>query len=185
MARKKRLLNALLTGVSLLAGLPFPAAAQQPVPVEESTETTPPRPNPAPGKRAKRQGANSPEMENVRRALEALTPEQVKRFQDNFLRWSNLSPEEKKALRDQDETRRKKMVADVDMAIREAGLILTHERRQEFIRRYAQERRKIEEQLRKEMEEKRRPLLREIRERLKQEFSSPAAASPAGTPSTP
>jgi Spy/CpxP family protein refolding chaperone len=117
----------------------------------------------------------SPEMENVQRALEALTPEQLKKFQENFQRWSNLPTEEKKALRDQDEFRRKKMVEDIEAAMHEAGLELTKEKRQEFIKRYAQERRKVEEQLRKEMEEKRRPLLKEIRDRLRQEFATPAA----------
>ena len=39
-------------------------------------------------------GTPSPEFENVRRALDALTPEQRKRFQENFWRWANLSPDE-------------------------------------------------------------------------------------------
>src|SRR5882757_8891612 len=54
-------------------------------------------------------GTPSPEFENVRKALDALTPEQRKRFQENFWRWANLPPDEKKALRDREELRKKFM----------------------------------------------------------------------------
>jgi len=127
---------------------------------------------------AKRRGNMSPEFENVRKALEALTPEQRKRFQENFVRWSNMSPEAKKALRDRDEFRRKKMAEDIDAAVRESGLDLDKERREQFAKRYAQERRKIEEQLRREMDEKRRPLVTEIVAKLKAEFVAPPSAAP-------
>ena len=63
----------------------------------------------------------SPEFENVRKALDALTPEQRKRFQENFWRWANLPPEEKKALRDREEVRKKFMEQEVQAAIQEAG----------------------------------------------------------------
>ncbi|MDB6171849.1 MAG: hypothetical protein JWL59_1160 [Chthoniobacteraceae bacterium] len=161
--------------LTALAGLFFVACpagmAQSQEPAQSVAPEVPRNP--------KRSGPMSPEIQNAQRALEALTPEQLKKFQENFLRWSNLPPEEKKSLRDQDEFRRKKMVEDIESVMREAGLELTKEKRQEFIKRYAQERRKVEEQLRKEMEEKRRPLLKEIRDRLRQEFATPAA--PAAT----
>ncbi len=125
-------------------------------------------------------GAMSPEFENVRKALEALTPEQRKRFQENFLRWANLPPEKKEALREREDFRRKRMAEDIDAAIREAGLDLDKERRELFVKRYGEERRKIEEQLRKEWEEKRKPLLAEIIARLKTEFAAPVTgAAPA------
>lgn len=127
----------------------------------------------------------SPEFENIRKALEALTPEQRARFQQNFTKWANLSPEEKKALRDREEMRRKKIAEEIDNAIREAGLNLDKEHRTQFVKRYAEERRKVEEQLRKEMEEKRQPMLKEIQKRLKEEFSAPAlTAQPAPATNT-
>lgn len=127
-------------------------------------------------------GTPSPEMENARRALEALTPEQRKRFQENFMRWANLSPDEKKALRDREEVRKKFMQQEIETAIRESGLHLDGSRRGEFVKRYGEERRKIEEQLRKESNEKRKPLVREMLGKLKSEFSSGATAPAVASP---
>ena len=119
----------------------------------------------------------SPEFDNVRKALDALTPEQRKRFQENFARWSNLSSGEKVVLRDREETRRRRMLEEIDAAIKETGLNFDKDRRAQFAKRYAEERRKVEEQLRRETEEKRRPLVREIVARLKTEFTTPTSES--------
>jgi hypothetical protein len=116
--------------------------------------------------------ALSPEFADVRKAIDALTPEQRQRFVENFKRWANLSPEERKALADRESFRRKKMAEDIDSALNEAGLQLDGERRAQFAKRYGEERRKIEEQLRRDIEEKRRPLLKEIVAKLKTEFST-------------
>lgn len=110
-------------------------------------------------------------MENVRRAVEALSPEQRKRFGENLMRWSNLSPEEKNALRAREAVRQKYIEQEVSAAIAATGLRLEGERRAQFVRRYAEERRKIEEQLRHEMTERRKPMVRELVGRLKAEFS--------------
>ena len=128
--------------------------------------------------------ADSPAFENVRKALEALTPEQRKRFQENFWRWSNLSAEEKKALADHEAMRKRKITEDIDAAIKETGLNLDPARSELFARRYGEERRKVEEQLRKEMEEKRKPLVKEIVAKLKAEFSS-GSTEAALAPATP
>ncbi len=125
---------------------------------------------PSPGPFA---GDKSPQMENVRKALEALGPEQRRRFAENLLRWSNLSPEEKKVLREGEELRKKYMEAEINAAIAESGLQLDGERRAQFIRRFEEERKKIEEQLRKETMEKRKPMVRELIGRMKTEFSTP------------
>jgi hypothetical protein len=68
------------------------------------------------------------------------------------------------------------MAEDIEAAARESGLELDKERREQFAKRYTQERRKIEEQLRREMDEKRRPLVKEIVAKLKAEFSAPTPA---------
>ena len=127
---------------------------------------------------------DSAPFENVRKAIEALTPEQRKRFQENLWRWSNLPAEEKKALADRDAMRRRKIAEDIDAAVKESGLDLDPARRELFARRYGEERRKIEEQLRKEMEEKRTPLVKEIVAKLKAEFSS-GVTEPTIAPATP
>jgi len=127
---------------------------------------------------------DNPVFDDVRKALDALTPQQRKRFQENFIRWSNLSPEEKKALRDKEDLRRTLVAQEVDAALKDSGLELDSERREQFAKRYSEERRKIEEQLRKEAAEKRRPLVREMLTRLKQEFAAPASPVPAQIPTT-
>lgn len=142
------------------------ALAQAPAP--------PPDKDGPPSKRHKRDHDHSPEMENVRKAIEALTPEQRQRFSENLMRWSQMPPEEKKSLRDREEVRKKFMTQELDTAIAESGLQLDGDRREQFMKRYGEERRKIEEQLRKEMGEKRKPLLIELIARLKAEFSAPA-----------
>jgi hypothetical protein len=120
----------------------------------------------------------SPEFDNVRRALDALTPDQRRRFQENFWRWANLSPEEKKALRDREEMRKKVVEQEIQAAMQEAGLQLDGDRRKQFTKRYSEERRKIEEQLRKETQEKRKPMVKEMIGRLKEEFAAPTVAAP-------
>jgi hypothetical protein len=129
----------------------------------------------------------TPEFENVRKALDALTPEQRKRFHENFMRWANLSPEEKKALREREEVRKKFMQQEMETALQETGLQLAGERRQQFVKRYGEERKKIEEQLRKETMERRKPMVKEMLAKLKEEFSgaSTAPAEPAFAPAAP
>ena len=117
----------------------------------------------------------SPELENIRKALEALTPEQREQFRQNFARWISLTADDKKSLRDLQEIRRKHMQEEIEQAIVQSGLQLDPERREMFVKRYTEERKKIEETLRKETEEKRGPRLEELRNRLKAEFSAPAA----------
>ena len=159
----------------------LPAAWTQ-APTEPPTSPPPKRPGFFGGprgdlRRPEGGGPDGEKFENVRKAIEALTPEQRKRFQENFQRWSNLPPEEKKALADREVFRRKKIAEDIDAALKETGLELDADRRELFTRRYGEERRKIEEQLHKEFDDKRRPLLKEVIARLKAEFSG-------GTPAT-
>ena len=174
-----------LTALALLtAGLPA-ATAQTP----EAPASPPPK-RPAwfggrgDGHRPEGGGPDAEKFENVRKAIDALTPEQRKRFQENFLRWSNLSPEEKKSLADREIFRRKKMAEEIEAALKDTGLELDAERRELFARRYGEERHRIEEQLHKELDEKRQPLLREIVAKLKAELSTaaPAAGQPGKQP---
>jgi hypothetical protein len=176
MARRSNLLAALavlLSAAVVLGEDPKPAASPDQKPRGKRGEEAPT------GPRRPNAGPMSPEFQNARRALEALTPEQRQRFIENFKRWSNLPPEEKKVLADRESIRRKKIAEEVNQALAESGLDLTGERRMFFAKRYGEERRKIEEQLRKEMEEKRKPLIKEVIARLKEEFSTAPLAVPA------
>jgi hypothetical protein len=160
-------------------------AQTTPDPATPASPATPPAaPEEHPQKDPKlAKAVESPAFDNVRKALDALTPEQRKRFQENFIRWSNLSPEEKKALRDREELRKKLVAQEVETVLKDSGLELDPDRREQFLKRYSEERRKIEEQLRKEAAEKRKPLLREMVARLKQEFATPAPLPATAQPS--
>lgn len=124
----------------------------------------------------------SDDSDRGRRFFEQLPPEQRQRFRENLERWRNLPPDERDVLRKDAEVRRAKIARDIDEAIRNAGLQLDRDRRQVFTLRYVQERRKIEEQLRKEMEAKRGPMMRNMIERLKNEFASAPSPSPSPAP---
>ena len=78
----------------LLAGLAVLLSAAV-VLAEDPGPAAPPDQKPR-GKRGPNAGPMSPEFQNARRALEALSPEQRQRFIENFKRWSNLPPEEKR-----------------------------------------------------------------------------------------
>jgi hypothetical protein len=155
-----------------------PSQATPPSPAAPAASPATPEENP---KKAPKfaKAVESPAFDDVRKALDALTPQQRKRFQENFMRWSNLAPEEKKALRDREEARKKLVAQEIDTALKDSGMELDPERRELFAKRYGEERRKIEEQLRKEAAEKRRPLVRDMVARLKEEFATPATPLPA------
>ena len=172
----------LLSSIVLLAAA-LPAAPAQPPP-DAPASPPPKRPGWFGGGRGEMRrpeggGPDAEKFENVRKAMEALTPEQRKRFQENFQRWSNLPPEEKKALADREIFRRKKIAEEIDAALKDSGLELDAERRELFARRYGEERHRIEEQLRKELDEKRQPLIKEVIAKLKAEFSTAAPSSGA------
>jgi hypothetical protein len=120
------------------------------------------------------------------RRLEKLSPEQRERFRENLQRWESMAPEQRKELRNEEQRRRERIDHEIDETLKKAGLELSADQRQVYALRYMQERRKIEETLRREMDAKRRPMLDEMTERLKREMVSTAgaaSASPAAPPS--
>ncbi len=148
-----------------------------PAPHDKGLYVTPP---PLPSQKSPGHG----EFDDARRrAFERLSPEERERFRANFERWKNLPPEERRALRDGEQFRRQKIEREIDEALKTSGLQLDADRRQVFALRYTQERRKIEEQIRKEIEQKRKPLLEAVVARLKTEFSSASSPAPSAMPS--
>ncbi|GEM_PF-5788095 len=73
---------------------------------------------------------------------------------------------------------KKKILQEIDDAVRNSGLNLDDNRRQLYAWRYIQRRRKIEQQLHGELEAKRKPLVDALVERLRGEFGG----SPSPTP---
>lgn len=119
-----------------------------------------------------------------------MSPEDRQALRHNTERWLRMDPEEKKLLRSRHGLRRERIKREAEEAMRQSGLQLEAEKRDLYERRYLQERRRIEHALRMEAEEKRRRELAPIVERLKKEFAAPlnspgasatpAAASPQG-----
>ena len=138
----------------------------------QSPEARPPEN--APGKKQAQSSILSVEFEQVMKALNALTPEQHKRFSENLVRWMDMPPEEKQALRSYEEFRRKRIVAEVETVLKNLDLNLKEPQRTQFLKRYTEERRTVEQLLRKETEGRRRALLDDLNQRLKAEFSEPA-----------
>lgn len=95
-------------------------------------------------------------------------------FRKNLMRWRDLSPEERDALRGQADNRGELIKAEIDKTIRDSGLRLTPDQREVYALRYMQERRKLEKALRDQMGSERARRLPGIVEQLKKEFATPA-----------
>ncbi|MFN2475393.1 MAG: hypothetical protein ABR526_03510 [Chthoniobacterales bacterium] len=95
-----------------------------------------------------------------------------------------MPPEEQSMLRAREAQRRERMQREADAALRQSGLDLEAERRQQYEQRYLQERRRIEQELRQEIEQRRQRELAPVVERLKREFEPQKnSATPALSPS--
>jgi hypothetical protein len=113
------------------------------------------------------------DAEKAKEAFRNMSPEERERWLRRFRDWADMPPEKKKSLADREEFFRRKMREDIEAAQKEAGVELTEEQKRLFAQRYVEERRKIEEQLRREMEESRKPRVKALCEKLRQEFAAP------------
>lgn len=107
--------------------------------------------------------------------MRELSPEERQRWMENFRRWQELPQPAKQALLDRQQLFQTRMREDMETALKQSGLELNDEQRKRFVERYAEERRRIEEDLRRQMEEQRRPRVDALIEKLKQEFAAPTA----------
>ncbi|HEU5239799.1 MAG TPA: hypothetical protein VFU37_21890 [Pyrinomonadaceae bacterium] len=123
----------------------------------------------------------SVKLEDLRRSIEQLTPEQQQKVLQNLHRWLALSPDERDVLRQRQRVRQQKEEESVTDAYQKSGLRLNEEGREIFRKLYLQERRKLEEQLAKESQEKRQKGDAAIVEKLKKEFANSPNASATNT----
>ena len=99
-----------------------------------------------------------------------------------------MNAEERKAFREQQEWRQMRLKREAEEAIRQSGLQLEAERRALFEKRYIEERRRIDQELRRELREKRQRELAPVVEKLKKELSDKQSngangnSSPSGSP---
>ena len=110
-----------------------------------------------------------------------MPPEDRQIFKRNAERWMQMGPEERKVMREREKAYRERVKVEVDSALRDSGLRLEGEKRQQFEQRYLQERRRIEYELRQQTEAKRQEQLPALRERLKKEFQEPSSPSSPST----
>jgi hypothetical protein len=121
----------------------------------------------------------APNLNNPRDRWIAMPPEDRQIFRRNAERWMQMGPEERKVLRERERVYRERVKVEVDAALRDSGLRLEGEKRDQFEQRYLQERRRIENALRQESEAKRQEQLPALRERLKKEFQEPSPSGPS------
>jgi hypothetical protein len=119
-----------------------------------------------------------PNLNNPRDRWIAMPPEDRQIFRRNAERWMQMAPDERKVLREREKVYRDRVKLEADAALRDSGLRLEGEKRDQFEQRYLQERRRIEHAIRQETEAKRKEQLPALRERLKKEFQE---TSPSGT----
>ena len=111
----------------------------------------------------------------------SMSPEDRQRFQSNVERWRQMPPEERRELREREGWRQERLKKEAEAAIRASGLQLEAERQQQFEQRYMQERKRIEQQLRRELREKRERELAPVVEQLKKEFTPKGGSATPGS----
>lgn len=134
-------------------------------------------------------GERRPEMDeeeakSFQKLLERVPAERREQFLKNFEAWIKLPNSERDFLRQREEARRKERRRQAEKAMKDAGIELEGDQKVKFLERFGQERRRIEEELRKEMEEKRSRLVQESLERLRSEFSQAAEKDPVSAPAS-
>jgi hypothetical protein len=126
------------------------------------------------------------EMRGAQQRFFQLSPDERQAFKRNAERWLKMDQQQRNMLRERERMRREQMRVEAEAALRDSGLRLDPNARDQFESRYFQERRRIERELRQEIETKRQQQLPELKERLKSEFQTqqPAPAlstAPAGS----
>jgi hypothetical protein len=116
-------------------------------------------------------------MEGLHKMFQQLSPDQQQNIVQNLHRWQALSDDEREDLRRRERIRKQKQEASTNEAYQKSGLQLNEEQRNQFRKRYVQERKKLEEQLQHETQEKRQQGNAAIVEELKKEFSKQPSAN--------
>ncbi|MGI8820842.1 MAG: hypothetical protein ACR2ID_08265 [Chthoniobacterales bacterium] len=171
---RRRYLYALAAGTALSLGAAGAVRAQSPL--------DPARPgrDGAPGTQMQAR-PGPPMIMQSREAFRDMSPQDRQRFQHNMERWRQMPAEERSALRERETMRQERIRRDAEAALRDSGLQLEAEKRQQYEQRYMQERRRVDRALRQELQDRRQRELAPLVEQLKREFSAP---QPSSTPAS-
>ena len=118
-----------------------------------------------------RQGNGGIQMRPMRDRWRQLSPEQRQRIRMNAARWLQLPPQERQELRFRQGLRQERMRREAEAALQRSGLQLEAEKRAAYERRYLEERKRIDRQLRQELQERRQREMAPVVDRLTKEFS--------------
>jgi hypothetical protein len=110
--------------------------------------------------------------EEVRKRIESLPPEEREKFRRNFDAWRQLQPEERDNLRKKEREHMEKAKQEMEALISESGLQLTENQRKNLKRRYIDERREMERELRELLQKERDRRLPGLRQKLIEEIKS-------------
>src|SRR5258708_9054171 len=130
----------------LLIAVAASGYGQTPIP----TSTPTPTPQPAASVKtpvATAQPSASVKLEDLRRSIEQLTPEQQQKVLQNLHRWLALSPDERDVLRQRQRVRQQKEEESVTEAYQKSGLRLNEDGLEVFRKLYLQELRNLHEHL--------------------------------------
>ena len=145
---RRRNINVVVAGVAFTLAVSGSLFGEPPV---QPSAPVPNAPAPAPIIRPEQ-----PMQQPMRQAPErwrSMSPEDRQRFQSNVERWRQMPPEERRELREREGLRQERLKREAEAAIRASGLQLEAERRQQYELRYMQERKRIEQELRRELRE--------------------------------
>jgi hypothetical protein len=116
------------------------------------------------------QAQRQPSGQSVRERWLAMPPDARQNFQRNAQLWMQMTPEQRNLMRQRENMRRQIMTRDADAAVRDSGLQLNPQERARFESRYIQERRKVEQSLRKQIETERQKEIPALIQQLRKEF---------------
>lgn len=114
-----------------------------------------------------------------------MPPDARQNFQRNAQIWNQMSPEQRNLMRQREIMRRQIITREADAAVRDSGLQLNSQQRAQFESRYIQERRKVEQSLRRQIETERQKEIPALIQQLRKEFQldepvkNPAKAAPS------
>jgi len=132
----------------------------------EETGKPPAQPAPAPAP------ASRKETDPLVQLVRSLTPEQKTRLIESIKTWQELTPEVKQALRARETTLKKSITDEIDAAL--GGTEISQEQKALFEKRYKEERRALDQNLRAELDTRRKAGLQDIIAKIKAELSLPS-----------
>src|SRR4029434_7749679 len=128
-------------------------------------------------------GPRGPAGQSIRERWMAMPPAARQNFERNAERWMQMSPEERNVMRQRENLRRETIKRETEAALRESGLRLSPQEPPQFESRYIQERRKVEQTLRRQIEAERQQELPALIQQLKKEFQiDTPTRGPGATP---